>query len=247
MRPVIGITAYSEPRAKKVYCLVSHNYIRSVCAAGGIPVVMPLVSDGTTAFDYLNVVDGLILTGGEDVCPLRYGENPIKEVELFNIDRDEFEINLFKEALRKHLPVLGICRGLQIMNTALGGTLYQDIFSQKEQSLGHFPKLLPVDTLYHSISIKKDSRLAEIFVSDEIRVNSYHHQAVKGLAEEFEVTARATDDIVEAVEHKGKDFVVAVQWHPEDLTVKHPAFLKLFEALVKAAIGVAPGGGYVRG
>ena len=186
--------------------------------------------------DYIPLLDGLILTGGEDVCPLIYGENPIQEVELFCLARDEFEMRLFKEALRRNLPVLGVCRGLHVMNTTLGGTLYQDIFRQRKDTLGHFPKLLPVDNLYHSIQLAEGSRLAKIFSSQEIQVNSYHHQAAKKVADEFEVTARAPDNIVEAIEHREKDFVVAVQWHPEDLTVRYPAFLDLFKALIDASL-----------
>ncbi len=235
MKPVIGITAHTEQRTQRKYCLVSQNYIYSVCAAGGVPFVLPLVNDNSTVVEYLSFLDGLILTGGEDVCPLTYGENPIKEVEFFSLARDQFEMILFKEALRRNLPVLGICRGLHIMNTALGGTLYQDIFRQVESSLGHLPKLLPVDNLYHSIQIDEESRLAKIFSSNEIQVNSYHHQAAKKVAEAFKVTAKSSDNIVEAIEHREKDFVLAVQWHPEDLTVSHPIFLMLFNALIDAS------------
>ncbi|PIE32481.1 gamma-glutamyl-gamma-aminobutyrate hydrolase [candidate division KSB3 bacterium] len=235
MKPLIGITTHYDPRPKRIYCAVSHHYIRSVCAAGGIPIIVPVVEERTTTIEYLDIVDGLIFTGGGDVCPLSYGENPIKEVESFDVERDKFETSLFKGALRKNMPVLGICRGLQLMNTASGGTLYQDIFSQVEHVLGHCPKLLPVDTLYHHVFLTKGSRMADIFASDEICVNSYHHQAVKKVAEGFTVTARAADGIIEAIEHTGKKFVIAVQWHPEDLTVKHPIFLKLFEALVNAS------------
>ena len=198
--------------------------------------MLPLVNDPNTVADYISLLDGLILTGGEDVCPLIYGENPIKEVELFSQVRDEFETTLFRGALEQNIPVLGICRGLHIMNTALGGTLYQDIFRQVEDTLGHFPKLLPVDNLYHSIQLAEDSRLAKIFFSREIQVNSYHHQAAKEVAGAFAVTARAPDNIVEALEHREQDFVVAVQWHPEDLTVRYPAFLALFKALIDASL-----------
>jgi len=166
---------------------------------------------------------------------MRYGENPIKEVEMFCPQRDDFEINLFIEALNRDMPVLGICRGLQVMNAALGGSLYQDIFTQVDNVLGHLPKKMPVDTLFHCINIMEGSRLEDIFNSRNLRVNSYHHQAVKQVADAFIATAFSTDNIIEAIEHKDKRFAVGVQWHPEDLTIKYPHFIKLFEALVMAS------------
>lgn len=238
MKPVIGITTYLDTtNPMKVYAAVSNSYIHSVLSAGGIPVMLPVVEDTDTAMAYLSVIDGLLLSGGEDVCTMVYGENPIKEVEMFCPQRDAFEIALFSAALEQNIPVLGICRGLQVMNAALGGTLYQDIFVQCSNCLGHLPKKLPVDCLYHTITIEKDSILAAIFEKEEIRVNSYHHQAVKDVAKDFRATAFSTDRVIEAIEHKEKSFVLGVQWHPEDLTIKHPQFMKLFIALVDAAKG----------
>lgn len=236
MKPVIGITTFLDTKdIQKVYASVSNSYIYSVLSAGGIPVMLPVVEDPDTSMAYLSVIDGLLLSGGEDVCTMVYGENPIREVEMFCPQRDAFEIALFTAAVEQNLPVLGICRGLQVMNAALGGTLYQDIFVQRENSLGHLPVKMPVDCLYHTISIEKDSALYRIFETEELRVNSYHHQAVKDVAEPFRATAFSTDDVIEAIEHRDKDFVMGVQWHPEDLTIKHPHFLKLFKKLVESA------------
>jgi putative glutamine amidotransferase len=235
MKPVIGITTFSEQKPMKVYSTVSMNYVKSVMMAKGLPILIPVCDDICLAGEYIEGLDGLLLTGGEDVSPLAYGENPIKEVDYFSPVRDEFEIRLFKRALEKNIPVLGICRGLQIMNTALGGTLYQDIFSQVKDCLGHFPRPLPVDELYHTVQIEKNSCLHKVFGKDTINVNSYHHQSVKEPAADFQVTARSSDGIIEGIEHKHKAFAVAVQWHPEDLTQKHPLFIKLFDALMKAS------------
>jgi putative glutamine amidotransferase len=235
MKPVIGITTYSEQKPMKAYSTVSMNYVRSVIMARGLPILLPVCEDIGLAQDYIDCLDGLLLTGGEDVSPLVYGENPIKEVDYFSPVRDEFEIRLVKLALEKNIPVLGICRGLQVMNAALGGTLYQDIFSQVKDCLGHFPKPLPVDELYHSVQIEKNSRLHRVFGKDRIKVNSYHHQSVKDPAVDFQVTARSSDGIIEGIEHRDKAFAVAVQWHPEDLTQRHPQFIKLFDALVQAS------------
>ncbi|SLM32222.1 Predicted glutamine amidotransferase [Desulfamplus magnetovallimortis] len=236
MKPVIGITTHLDnSRPQKIYAAVSNSYVQSILMAGGIPVMLPVVEDQDMAAEYLSVIDGLLLSGGEDVCTMVYGENPIKEVEMFCPQRDSFEINLFAAAIEQNMPVLGICRGLQVMNTALGGTLYQDIFTQCKNILGHLPRRLPVDTLYHTISIKEDSILFDIFGKNELRVNSYHHQAAKDVADAFRPTAFSTDNIIEGIEHLSRTFVIGVQWHPEDLTVKHPHFIKLFKALVDAA------------
>ena len=235
-KPIIGITTCLDDGPKKCYAEVSNSYIQSILMAGGLPVMLPSVDDQDIGEEYLDVIDALLLSGGEDVCTMVYGENPIKEVDMFCPQRDSFEINLFTAALERNMPVLGICRGLQVMNTALGGTLYQDIFVQCKNVLGHFPRKLPVDTLYHTITIEDNSILAEIFGTKELRVNSYHHQAVKDVAGDFKTTAFSTDNVIEGIEHRQKPFVVGVQWHPEDLTIKHPHFIKLFKALVEAAV-----------
>lgn len=235
MKPVIGITTFYDRKTHKTYTSVSDSYIKSVIMAGGIPILLPVVEEVELADEYLGAIDGLLLSGGEDVCTMRYGENPIKEVEMFCPQRDDFEINLFIEALNRDMPVLGICRGLQVMNAALGGTLYQDIFTQVDHVLGHLPKKLPVDTLFHTINFTEGSRMEEIFNTRELRVNSYHHQAVRKVADAFIATAFSTDNIIEAIEHREKHFTVGVQWHPEDLTTKYAHFVKLFAALVTAA------------
>lgn len=235
MKPVIGITTFFEQKPNKIYCAVSRNYVRSIIMAKGLPVLLPICNDSSSIEDYIDRLDGLVLTGGEDVSPFFYGENPIKEVDHFSRVRDEFEIGLFTSALKKNIPVLGICRGIQIMNTALGGTLYQDIFSQVKNCLGHFPKKMPVDQLYHTVDIKKESILYKVFKKERIKVNSYHHQSIKSLAKDFRVSALSSDGIIEGIEHKNKTFAIAAQWHPEDLTKKHAEFIKLFKALTDAS------------
>ncbi|QEK13675.1 gamma-glutamyl-gamma-aminobutyrate hydrolase family protein [Crassaminicella thermophila] len=235
MKPIIGITTFWENRPQKLYNLVSYHYIRSVHMAGGIPILIPLMDDKIAGYEYIKSIDGLILSGGEDISPIVYGENPIEQVKLICDERDGFEINLFLEALKNNLPILGICRGIQIMNVALGGTLYQDIHAQRENTLGHYPKDTPVHNLYHQVHVKNESKIYNVFRQNEIRVNSFHHQAIKEIGNELIETAWAADGIIEAVEHIHKKFVVGVQWHPEDLTVHHPIFLKLFKALIEAS------------
>ncbi len=234
MKPIIGITTFWQNKPRESYDSVSHNYIKSVYLAGGIPVLIPLVEDEKIVNNYLKSVDGIILSGGEDVSPLMYGENPTEKVQLICEQRDKFEKELFLEALRLNKPVLGICRGLQVMNVALGGTLYQDINTQIENSVGHYPKNTPANNLYHQIKIDKESILFDIFDEEKISVNSFHHQSIKKIGNGLKETAWAVEGVVEGIEHISKDFAVGVQWHPEDLAMKYPEFSNLFKALVQA-------------
>jgi len=237
MRPIIGITTFWENKIKpgKLYNLVSHNYIRSVYSAGGIPILIPLVDDKKITKNYLESINGLVFTGGQDISPLAYGENPIQQVQMICEERDEFEIELFLEALKLNMPILGICRGMQLINVAMGGTLYQDMSFERKEALGHFPQNTPVHNLYHSLKIDRESKLFSIFRETEMKVNSFHHQAIKKTADNLKEAAWASDGIIEAIEHISSDFVLGVQWHPEDLTIHHPTFLKLFEALIEAS------------
>lgn len=236
MRPVIGITTCMMILPKKTYAAVSSNYVHSVQKAGGIPLLLPMVGDREVLKGYLEIIDGLLLTGGDEgVNPQLYGENPVKELECICPERDDCETYLFTQALEYGLPILGVCRGMQLMNVAAGGSLYQDIFTQVEDSLGHLPKQMPVDALYHKVLLSENSILEEVFGTPELMVNSFHHQAVKKVADSFKASAVSLDNIIEAIEHQDNCFAVGVQWHPEDLTAKHAHFLELFNAFIGAA------------
>jgi len=235
-RPVIGITTCMMEMPKKVYASASSNYVYSIQNAGGLPLMLPMLAEPEILRDYLDIIDGLLITGGDEgVNPQLYGENPVKELERICLERDEYETFLFTHALSQGMPILGICRGMQLMNVAAGGSLYQDIFTQLEDSMGHLPRKMPVDALYHKIILANGSILENVFGSSELMVNSFHHQAIKKLARSFRVAALSLDNIVEAIEHLDHCFAVGVQWHPEDLTRKHSHFLKLFQAFVAAA------------
>lgn len=236
MKPIIGITTFNEVRPKKIYSLVSNNYITSVQKAGGIPVLIPIGEDIENIKAYSNIVDGIIFTGGADVSPLSYDENPLRQVEYISEERDSFELKLFDEVYKKQIPILGICRGIQLINVALGGSLYQDINSQIPDSYGHLPKYTEVYNLYHSVEIEENSRLSNIFKTKELKVNSFHHQAVKKIGRNLKATAFSKDGIIEAIESINDKFLVAVQWHPEDLTVRHDEFIKLFETFINIAV-----------
>lgn len=235
MKPVIGITTFSDNKMRRLYNSVSHNYVNSVYMAGGIPLLIPIVRGKEDIENYIDMIDGLLLSGGEDVSPLLYGESPIKEVTVISEDRDYEEYELYFKALERNMPVLGICRGIQLMNAASGGTLYQDIYVQCKDVFGHSPMETPVDSLYHTVKIEKDSKLYKVFDREILKVNSFHHQAVKVPGRGFDVTALSPDGIIEGIENKEKGFVVGVQWHPEDLTIKYPQFLKLFSKFTEHA------------
>lgn len=237
-RPIIGITTFNQKQKKKTYAAVSNNYCSSVQMAGGTPILLSLCVNNEILDRYLEIMDGLIITGGDEaVNPHLYGENPIPAVKATCPSRDECEAYLYRGAMEQDMPVLGICRGMQLMNVTEGGSLYQDIFTQKQGVLGHLPPDMPVDELYHSVKIEKGSKLEDIFQTENLMVNSFHHQAVKKLAPNFIGSAISEDNLIEAMEHKTKRFSVGVQWHPEDLTIKHSEFLELFKALIEEAKG----------
>ncbi len=233
MKPVIGITTFMGE--KKGYYSVSSNYTDSVSSAGGIPVCIPVISNEKDYADYMNILDGIIFTGGIDISPLSYGENPISLVNAISSVRDDYEIGLFRRAYDNNMPILGICRGNQLINIALGGSLYQDINAQIPGSFGHSPDGTSVDELYHSINIEKNSKLYNIFDTDKLYVNSFHHQAIKKLGANLVVSAMSEDGITEGMESTDREFLVGIQCHPECLTKRYPMFLKIFEALVSAA------------
>ncbi len=232
MKPIIGITTLCENRDNKVHSSINYNYAKSVNMAGGTPILIPLVQNDEDIDNYLDTIDGLLLSGGEDISPLLYGENPIKEVTYISPDRDEYEVKLYLKALDRNIPILGICRGVQLMNVALGGTLYQDINAQAEKPNGHAPMANLTYNLYHTVNIEKSSKLFHIFGKDVLHVNSFHHQAVNRVSDKFKAVATSPDGIIEGIEHLENTFVLGVQWHPEDLTVKHPQFLRLFEVFI---------------
>lgn len=232
-KPVIGLsstsgggTATSVPTA----------YVESVIRAGGIPVVLPIVSDKEMLSVMLDKIDALIMTGGEDVDPLKwYGEEPIRAMGAIAPERDEFDITLIRMAVARDMPVLAICRGLQVMNVAFGGTLYQDIPSQVEGNIKH-SQSAPRDYGTHTITIEPGSLLHEQLGVDKVAVNSFHHQAIKDIAPGFKTTAYAADGIIEAIEMEGNHKVYGVQFHPEGhVSAGDDTFLEIFGYLVKLA------------
>jgi putative glutamine amidotransferase len=241
--PRIGITgALRTDRERDAF----GAYVEAVQAAGGAPV--PLVPGADASPDALRSLDGLLLSGGADVDPAAYGEPLLQGMDVeVDHDRDALELPLARAAVERDLPVLGICRGIQALNVALGGTLYQDIDVQRtgrqdwthQQRRSH-PEA-PMDAALHQVEIGPGTRLREIVGADVLGVNTFHHQAVKDVAPELTATAWAAGGLIEAVEAPGRRFVLAVQWHPERMWRRDPACARLFDALVRAASRVRVG------
>lgn len=236
--PIIGIAMQTLPAKERRHpsCWVmGQQYVEAVRAVGGVPWLIPLFPDDPNSLDaILERLDGIYLAGGMDVDPSRYREPRLSVCGESDPARDAVEIHLVEQARERGLPVLAVCRGLQILNVAYGGTLYQDVPSQVPAVLKHntAPRRT---TLAHDISIKSRSRLSQILNESRVPVNSLHHQAIKDLAPGLAVTAYADDGIIEAVEGQGERFLVAVQWHPEEMIDTMTGMKRLFAAFVEAA------------
>ena len=182
------------------------------------------------------VLDGLLLSGGVDVAPERYGQEPHPKLGQVDYDRDALEMPLIAQALQQDMPIFAICRGIQSLNVAMGGTLYQDLPSEYPSELVHQQSLrkIPRNQFSHAIQIEPDSRLGSIAGADEMRTNSFHHQALRDVAKGLVVTAHAPDGVIEAAESPTHRYVVAVQFHPEETAPNDEKSRRLFEAFVAA-------------
>lgn len=230
MKPLIGIACSIEESG----FTVGTDYARAVHSSGGIPVALPPVIADELVPELLERLDGLLLSGGDDVDPVHYGEEILPENGQLEPERDRVELALAREALRRGVPILGICRGMQVLNVAAGGSLYQDIPSQTSTRLQHRQRA-PRWYATHGITIRPASVLAAAFGVTATRVNSFHHQAVRRVAPGFAVTAQAPDGIIEGIEAEGHPFAVGVQWHPECLFERDPLQAALFRAFIAAA------------
>ncbi len=236
MRPLVGVTIGTDHR-RQGYLSLRKDYVRAVEAAGGLPVAL---APGTPqdAADLLQHVQALVLSGGDDVDPAHYGEEPHETVTRVTPERDAFELALCREALRLDRPTLAICRGQQVLNVATGGTLIQDIPSTVSGAADHDPERERWE-LTHEVRLLPGSRLRQILGEDRVAVNSFHHQAVKDLGRGLRASAWSVEDgVIEGIEAEGCRFVLGVQWHPESFWERRPGFQSLFEALVGAAGGV---------
>jgi putative glutamine amidotransferase len=239
MKPVIGLTTWGHQIANGDQASIHYDYVNSVKRAGGIPVPIPYVDDEEFLSEYITSTNmsGIIFTGGADIFPPLYGEDTGLYVNAVDTLRDSSEMKLFKIAIKNKIPIFGICRGLQFFNIALGGTLYQHIDAQVKDAIGHHPIGLPRDVLSHEIIIEKSGILYPNFNNTKTNVNSFHHQGIKKLAPDLVAIARSNDGLIEAIQGKDMDnnFILGVQWHPENLSLKYKEFLELFKLLIEKA------------
>ncbi len=231
-KPIIGISCGQVLVGSERINSVDSSYIEAITAVGGVPILLPVLDEENT-IRMIDIIDGLLLNGGYDIDPYLYGEEPLKELGKVDVSRDLAEKTLILESIERDIPILAICRGIQILNVATGGTLYQDISTQMNTSLKHRQDTIG-STVTHKIKIEKGTKLFDIFGQEELRVNSYHHQAVKDLAPGFRISARSSDGLIEGIESDNNSFIIGIQCHPERLWKKYPIFKKLFQALVNA-------------
>jgi len=232
--PIIGITSFSlELPCER--SAVNQAYVQAIVAAGGTPICLPIGLDDAGIQRVYGLIDGLLLPGGDDVAPHRYGHDAHSELGQVDEARDHLELSLTRMALRDDLPVLGVCRGIQLLAVAAGGTLYQDLPSQVTSHLRHEVREFGRDHLPHDVTVEPHSLLSRALGTTKVKVNSFHHQAVLDVPDEFVITARADDGVVEAIEAPRLRFAVGVQCHPEELWRQNvPEFAGLFRAFVEA-------------
>lgn len=228
MKPVIGLIPLIDEERESYWMLP--GYMKGISMAGGIPVMLPLEMDDNDIRQTSALLDGFLFTGGHDVSPSLYNEKKLPECGVICPERDHLEQRLFVCAREMDKPVLGICRGIQMINVLLGGTLWQDLPSQTNSKVEHHGKP-PYDRPVHKISVIPGTPLFELCGS-AMNVNSYHHQAIKTPAEGLTVMAYAEDNVVEAVYDREAQFLWAVQFHPEFAYRTDPNCLKIFEAFV---------------
>lgn len=213
MTKIVAVSATRRTDQGRERVALSTTYVRALARVGLVPIVVPPTLDPDAACGVLDRVQGLVLSGGEDVEPARYGTIPHPKLEETDPARDAVELALIAGAARRALPVLAICRGLQILNVALGGTLYQDLASECPGPIDHADR-----NVRHALRIEPHSRLHTAMVGAAPTVNTRHHQAIRDVAPGLRVTARAADGVIEGVERRdaGAPWTLAVQWHPED-------------------------------
>ena len=239
-RPVIGLTPSPSTLERShgtfnIYGL-ANTYTTAVESAGGAPIIIPPQTDEPSQL--LDRIDGLLLTGGGDIDPARYGDDTVHSTTYgIHPGRDDLELELARAATERNIPLLCICRGIQVLNVALGGTLYQDVADQYSSELQHQQqrdKIVKHDPS-HTVDVVSDSLLAATYRMPTIHVNSFHHQAIKSLANGLRAVGHASDGLIEAIEMPDHRWLLGVQWHPEMMYRSHPEQLSPFTSLVDAA------------
>ncbi|MDI6879985.1 MAG: gamma-glutamyl-gamma-aminobutyrate hydrolase family protein [Desulfitobacteriaceae bacterium] len=230
MRSIIGITCDHDYSQNRLF--QTKAYVQAVVEAGGLPLLVPFFRAGQMNEELAQKLNGLMLTGGADIDPFFFGEPMLAATKEIDPERDEWEIALIQEFLRNDKPILGICRGMQVLNVAAGGSIYQDISSRpgtwkhRQQAPSWYPT--------HSVQIIPESKIVQVLNQQVLRVNSYHHQAVKDVAPGFKVNARSEDGIIEGIESEDKLWVFGIQWHAETMWERDINQLMIFQAFIRA-------------
>ena len=238
-KPVIGIVTNLINVTEGVFAgseriYLQRDYVRSTLRAGAVPLLLPIIADSDFLFQQVEAIDAIIISGGQDVEPHHYNETPAPWLEATCPERDLYELAVIKAATALKKPIFGICRGLQLINVAFGGSLYQDISKEHvAPSLPHSQKAERHEAT-HSVEFIEGSWLSTLYTKKNLDTNSFHHQAIKELAPSFQVSCRAKDGIIEGIERiENGSFIAAVQWHPEMMTEQNPDMQRLFEAFVE--------------
>ena len=231
--PLIGVTAtHITSKSGVVYTSIPEAYFQAIIRAGGIPIMIPFELDPSLLNQFSRILDGLLFSGGGDIHPSFYNNQIHPLVDEIDVRRDQLEIELLKQTLAAGKPFLGICRGLQLINVALGGSLYEDILDQRPRALRHqYTPEYPRNYLAHPVRLEANSQIGALIPLPEIQVNSLHHQGIDRLAPDLHASGYAPDGLIEVVELPGYPFGLAVQWHPEWLT-DDPDMLRLFSAFI---------------
>ncbi|WP_117170481.1 gamma-glutamyl-gamma-aminobutyrate hydrolase family protein [Paraliobacillus sediminis] len=233
LKPVIGITSSNVTHNKLPSINLHEKYIQAIVTAGGVPVVIP-TGPKDMAEVWVSICNGIILSSGEDVDPYSYHANPEPKLQQTNLKRDLMEIDLVKSAQQQNKPLLGICRGITMLNAALGGTVIQDIETANSKAIKHYQQSDREDPT-HDVQIKEGSLLYKILNDTKIRVNSMHHQSINKLAPNLITVATALDGVIEAVEGPSDaPFMLGVQWHPEEMAHVDSRMQDLFQVFVHA-------------
>lgn len=235
MKPIIGITASME--TDETAYMINHHNIMAITTTGGIPVMLPYLLVEDDVVQIADQLDGLYATGGYDIDPTLFGEEPHPKLGTIIPARDAFEIALMKQMLKKDKPVLGVCRGCQILNIAVGGGMYQDMYAQVDRDLLQHKQQAPAGHASHFVDVIKDSLLYDLTGTDRLKVNSRHHQANRNVPGSFRISGTASDGVIEAIESRTHEFALGLQWHPENMMMDNDVVsLKIFQGFISAVL-----------
>lgn len=234
MKPIIGITASMELSGTEYK---AHNdYVETVIRMGGIPVILPYLTDAIDVEEMVKKIDGLYATGGYDIDPTLFNEEPHPDLGTIIPERDKFEVILIKEMLKVKKPILAVCRGCQILNIVVGGDMYQDIYTQIDHPLIQHQQKAPSGHGSHFVDVEKKSLLYRLTGKERFKVNSRHHQANRDVTEPLLISGRSSDGVIEAIESKEHAFVLGLQWHPENMLIEQDdeTSIKIFTGFIDA-------------